>query len=302
MQEKNRKAIDAKIKALLQSRKNIINYGNVPTSANSIKITNSRLVKKQPASITKPPQSTCKKLVPKKIAKFTDGNASYKHSGDIGDLIYSLPVIKFLGEGVLYLNTAGLPSRKPDGTYSGFTDKTFGMLKPLLESQKYITEVRILDNNKPVVDLDYFRSGDCSILNLCEKILYSYSIPFNITDDSWIKCNPKKIASHVFARSFRYRNENINYSEIMKRCGEDCVFIGLPEEHQDFENKFGKISYYEVKDFLDMAEVIAGSDCFYGNQSSPMSLAIAMNVQLYQECFLPHSDCVFQRSNATYLR
>lgn len=303
MAERDRKAIDAKIKAILHSRKNLPNYGNVNPVSNSGFSGNKKIIKPQPRMVLKcgtPVKENT--LIPRRISKFVGSMGTYKHSGDIGDLIYSLPIIKYLGKGDLFLNIQGLQSKKPDGSYSGFTENLLRLLMPLLESQNYINRVEAWKKQPVAVDLDYFRTGSCNILNLCEKMLHSYSVPKTEIQSPWITCQPKKVAKHVFARSFRYRNDLIDYSKLLSEFDGDCVFIGLQEEHDDFEAKFGKINFYKVRDFLEMAEIINGSECFYGNQSSPMALAIAMNKSFVQECFAPHADCVFNRNNARYYR
>jgi len=303
MSNKDRKAIDARIKALLQSRKNLPNYGNINPLSKVSNANNKKIIKTQPRMVVKHVAHVKENvLIPRRVSKFAGSMGTYKHSGDIGDLIYSLPIIKYLGKGDLFLSIQGLQSKKPDGSHSGFTENLLRLLIPLLESQSYINSVEVWNRQPVMVDLDYFRTGSCSILNLCEKMLYSYGVPKTEIQVPWIICQPKKIAKHVFARSFRYRNDLINYEPLLSKCGSDCIFLGLPEEHEDFEKRFGKIKFYKVRDFLEMAEIINGSECFYGNQSSPMALAIAMNKSFVQECFAPHADCVFNRNNARYYR
>jgi hypothetical protein len=58
--------------------------------------------------------------MPLKFSTQDKNSVTIKHSGDIGDLIYILPVLRYYGGGSLYLNPLGLPSKKCDGTSSGF--------------------------------------------------------------------------------------------------------------------------------------------------------------------------------------
>ena len=238
--------------------------------------------------------------MPLKFSTQDKNSVTIKHSGDIGDLIYSLPVLRYYGGGSLYLNPLGLPSKKCDGTSSGFNPDIIKFIMPLLESQNYVTSCNFYQEQKTLIDGDYFRKISVNILNLCEKILYSYSVPFSETEKPWIYCEPKKISPFVFARSFRYRNDDVDYSIFVKNP-EDCVFVGLPDEHQDFCEKFGKIPYYKVKSLLELAQVICGSEIFYGNQSSPMALAVAMHKPFVQENYKNHSDCMFKQPTAKYM-
>lgn len=237
-----------------------------------------------------------------KIEKFPPMEGTFKHTGDLGDLWYSLPVIRFLGGGTMYLNPNGFKSKKIDGSASGLTKDLINMCKPLLELQSYIKAVDIWDESKKIiVDIDSFRRNFGNKSTLCETILASFSVPFTETEKPWIECEPKKIAKTVFARSFRYRNKQTKYKELLQENKNDAIFVGLPIEHHDFQNNFGKIDYYSVNDFLELAQVINGSELFVGNQSSPMALAIAMHKNFIQESYTSYPDCRFERANAKYM-
>lgn len=245
-------------------------------------------------------KSNVLKNLPRLFSKF-DETGSFKHSGDIGDLIYGLPVIRYLGYSDIYLNPRGLSTKKIDGSPSGFNENTIKLLTPLLESQPYIRKVLHWNDNPVIVDMDYFRKVEVGILNLCEKILYSFSVPFSETNMPWISVAEKKVAPFVFARSFRYRNDDMDYCKFIDHKN-DCIFVGLEEEHKDFCERFTEIPYYPVKNLLELAEVINGSEVFYGNQSSPMAIAISMHKKIVQESFKSHPDCVFDQKNAVYIK
>ncbi len=227
---------------------------------------------------------------------------TFKHSGDLGDLWYSLPIIRYMGKGDIYLVADGLKSTKVDGTASGLTESLIDMAKPLLEAQTYINQCNVWNNEDVDVDIDIFRRinlyGD---INLCELILQNSGVPFSSNQHPWIECRKNKVASRVFARSPRYHNPNINYKEIYNAYNTDAVFVGLPKEHVMFQERFGKIPYYPVNDFLEMAEVINGADLFIGNQSSPMAIAIGLGVNFIQEVCPNCPNCMFKRHNAKYL-
>lgn len=237
-----------------------------------------------------------------KFEKFESLTGTYKHSGDLGDLWYSLPVIRHLGGGTLYLNPNGLKGFKPDGTPSGLNHSSIAMAIPLLEAQPYVSSVKFwTDETYAAVDIDYFRQVNFRSDNLCNKILSAFGVPFTETNKPWIQCDPKPIAKTVFCRSFRYRNPTTKYKDLLRKYGRSAVFMGLPEEHKDFEHQFGKIDFYPVKDFLEMAQVINGAELFIGNQSSPMALAIAMHKPFIQEAFSKGSDCRFPLKTARYM-
>lgn len=283
-------------KIILQQKRNVVASNEVSKSVPNNGPNLKKILGKRPHL----KKTNVLKNVPRFFPKFENQIGSIKHSGDIGDLIYFLPVIRYLGCSDLFLNPRGLQTKKIDGTASGFNFDLIRILAPLLESQVYINSVLPWTNQPVNIDADYFRQVESPLINLCEKILFAFSIPFVEIDVPWIYVEPKKIASQVFSRSFRYRNEDMDYNKFITKR-DDCVFIGLDNEYVDFCDRFGKIPYYPVKDFLELAQVIAGSETFYGNQSSPMAIAISMHKNFVQESFRGHPDCVFNLKHAKYI-
>jgi len=233
-----------------------------------------------------------------------NGEKTFKHSGDMGDLIYSLPVIKYLkGASCLYLNPDGLPLPKYDGSRSGLDKHMIAFLKPLLEAQDYIDEVRTWSGEKVDIDLDQFRKKGIQYhrVNLCQAILGVFKVPFKITYEPWIEVKPKKrVASTVFSRTKRYRNTKIDLRPYLVKYP-NSAFIGLFDEWYMFCKQVGHIKYHQVSNALEMGEVINQADLFIGNQSFPMSLAIAMHKPFIQEVYPICQNCIFQRPEATYL-
>jgi len=239
----------------------------------------------------------------KTIPPFPQGyQGTFKHSGDLGDLWYSIPIIKYMGYGSIYLVNDGLKSTKADGTNSGLNMKMIEMAKPFLEAQPYITACKVWKNETVDIDMDIFRKvnlyGD---INLCELILKNSGVPFEASNEPWFTCEKHRVAARVFARSPRYHNPNLNYQEIYNAYKTDAIFIGLPNEHKLFENTIGPIPYYPVRNFLEMAEIINGADLFIGNQSSPMAIAIGLGKPFIQEVCPNCPNCMFTRDNAKYI-
>jgi len=83
------------------------------------------------------------------------------------------------------------------------------------------------------------------------------------------------------------------------------IFIGMPDEHAAFQELFNvQIPYYKCRDFLDMAEVIAGADTFISNQTFAYSIAkgvgqttiletLSFRPLQTNECFLPVENCFY---------
>jgi hypothetical protein len=239
-------------------------------------------------------------FTPQEDYEFKNHGYSFKHSGDLGDLIYSLPVMRYFGGGELVLNPFGLPSKKYDGSDSGFDNKIIELLRPLLEKQEYISKLSVWNKQRVDLDIDYFRTIEIQKDNLCEKILETFKVPFSESEKPWITCEKKQLAPVVISRSMRYRNDRLIYNHFLQDF-DDCVFIGLEDEHQDFEDRFGKIRFHKVSNFLEFAEIINGSEVFIGNQSFGMSLAVGLGKPFLQEYYPIYHDCIFDRKNANYI-
>lgn len=227
---------------------------------------------------------------------------TFKHSGDLGDLIYALPAVRAMGGGRVLLSISGLPSRKYDGSPSGLTAETAAMLVPLLEAQPYVTSAATWDGEEPVsVDLDSFRDGrDYTKHNLCDMVLSKFGIPFSEASRPWLECGRRREAAAVFARTPRYRNPAVDYGKF-RDGNPDAAFVGLPAEHADFEHLWGPIRHVRVRDFLELAEVINGADVLYANQSCPMAIAVALGKRYFQEVCPTCRNCVFPREEGTHL-
>lgn len=227
---------------------------------------------------------------------------TFKHSGDLGDLWYSLPVVRGLGGGRMELSTEGL-GEKIDGSRSGFTGETAALAIPLLEAQEYISSTGIWDGREVDFDLDTFRDGrDYTQYNLCEMVADTFGLDFHdVAREPWLKCGRKPVARTVFARSTRYRNEHVDYHRIRGRDRNDSVFVGFPHEHADFQTRFGPISHYPVRDFLEMAEVINGAELFVGNQSCPLAIAIGLGRPYVVEVCRDCRNTIFPRDNGVHM-
>lgn len=250
----------------------------------------------------------------------TAATNTFYHAGDLGDTLYSLPTIKRLGGGVLYLgpNVNLLPGLRPR---VGITRKQFDFLAPLLREQPYISDV-IYSDSVPNVDYDlnifryYWRTNAISDWlrqnghTHTPSLMWIHLGAFKVNDWSdetpWLRVEkaepPKPVVIH---RSARYNNPNFPWSKIKNTFPGKLLFVGLKEEHKAWCNSYGVIDFYQVRDALEMARLIAGSKLFIGNQSFPYAIAEGMKHTTIQETWNngPNgSDCIFDRSNAVFYR
>ncbi|MCE7038818.1 hypothetical protein [Dyadobacter sp. CY312] len=235
--------------------------------------------------------SNAEKLTtPGKIIEYAKKNGRIRlcHSGNAGDVIYALPTIRQIKALTnvpveLYLRL-GQPLKlsgyntHPLGNVM-LNEKMADMLMALLRPQPYIDLCEILTDQTIDIDLDYFRSGGvpldkgniarwCSYLTGVNPILWT----------PWVTVEPNKFYADtiVMARSERYRNFTVNYKFLNDY--QNIVFIGVESEYKDIKKTIPHIKWVQVSNFLEMAQIIAGSKFFIGNQSFPFSIAESLKV------------------------
>jgi hypothetical protein len=250
---------------------------------------------------------------------------TFKHSGTLGDLIYSLYMVKKMGGGEFQVALEniercvakyGYRPEDVDPQHKGrFTPRDFEMLKPLLERQTYINQATAwrLGDTEADVDLDSYRAVLYRTFegNILEAYHRAFNMPFMMQDydATWLEADPTPVASIVITRSLRYRppNGDQGWRDIIDTgmLEDNAVFVGTPAEHKDFETTFGiTVPYHAVTDFLELANVIAGADLVVCNQGFTYSLAIGLGKetvleinklvpQQYNECFFPRTSCQY---------
>lgn len=237
-----------------------------------------------------------KKINPPDLNFPADRGIHFKHSGNCGDIIYAVPTMKAIAGDqdihlYLFLNRPADYAKHfkhPLGNVT-LNQKMFEMLQPLILSQPQFKECAILQEQKIDVDLDIMR--DYPLLLDRGNIARWYFLVFPGNYDlnkAWLQVEPDKDMQDaiVLARSLRYQAPNIDYG-ILKRYPR-VYFVGITEEFEAMKKRIPHLIYRPVKDFLEMASVIAGAKLFIGNQSFPFSLAEALKVnrllEVYFEC------------------
>lgn len=246
---------------------------------------------------------------------------TYLHSGTLGDLIYSLSVVKKIGTGkfLVALNNVANINRQYFGNdgmiehQNRLNNQDYISLYPLLKRQAYITEVEAWDTfEKPTVNLDDFRK--IQFKSFMGNYVEGYHRAFNILmsgdiyKETWLEADTKTVKPVVVCRSSRYRSPNgddthkhLYNSYELKNNG---IFIGSDNEYQDYVTKVGDIDRYVVTDFLDMANVINGSDLTISNQTFAFSLVMGLGkpaiLETRKDLHLLTNECYFPRDNVRY--
>lgn len=225
---------------------------------------------------------------------------TFRSSGDLGDCLYLLPVIRAI-PGKHTIRCVDRP-----GITGPFTPR-IPIIKPLIEAQSYIEKVEC--SEKPVdVDLVYFRHFHRSTATLVQAQCSEYNslnpeeqVQTN-GDAPWLDVEPNKEFKGriIIARSPRYNNQWFPWRKIVEHYGKRLLFVGLDQEYKSFTFINGNVERLEVKDFLELAQAIKGSELFIGNQSSPQAVAMGLGVNIIQEVCLEQPDCIFNRINVQY--
>tara|TARA_Y100000590_G_scaffold186271_1_gene212257 strand:+ start:168 stop:1082 length:915 start_codon:yes stop_codon:yes gene_type:complete len=213
-----------------------------------------------------------------------NNNLTFLHSGHLGDIIYSLPVIKEISK--THVCNLCIQIDKPmelkyfkHPSGNKYLDKRIvEMLIPLLKNQKYLNNIEIYTKQKIDIDLDLFRKIPINIQ------FYSPRWFFQLTG---VHVNLEKpylnVESHqnllnkiVILRTFRARNYFINYKFLNKY--DDLLFIGMKDEFEDIKKQVQNIKFHDCKNFLEMAQIIKSSKFFIGNQGIGYAIAEALKV------------------------
>lgn len=228
-----------------------------------------------------------------------------KHSGNLGDVIYSLSVLYELSKQrnakIVYYIHLDQPSTFTDKTHPVgavmMNKKMFELSYPLLKSQPYIHDVIAIEKNESMIvdyDLDLFRKDHKNLsaadiktwisvsypelrADLCEQCLFVEPIPNNYI---------------IINRSQRYNAPLIDYT-ILEDKG-NCMFVGVESEYKVMRAIAPSIEWLQVEDFKQLAGYISGCLLFIGNQSMPFAIAEQLKVKRILEQYygcpnvLPH--------------
>jgi len=229
---------------------------------------------------------------------------SFLHSGHLGDILYSLPVIKELSKNKkcnLYIEKnceVGSFYFKHPGKNFFLNKKMSSMLIPLLKNQPYLNNVNIYNKENIDINLNVFRKLPIN-LSFTSRIFFQLTGIHSDLRKKYIFSKKKNKFKNkiILLRSFRYRNYLVNYN-FLKNCN-NIVFIGLYDEYLDMKKIIKKLIFYKCKNFLEMAEIINSSKFFIGNQSFGYALAEGLKVPRLLENY-PDASYVYPSGKKAY--
>ncbi len=180
------------------------------------------------------------------------------------------------------------------------------MLLPLLRSQKYIQSANWADRPTGATHQlihwrkNFYRGTQPLYASQADSLGIKDLDPFPWLD---IAPNPRSKGKIIVARTARYNNPKFPWREILPKYRYQILFVGMEEERRNLERVTGtRIEHYKIKNFLEMAELIAGSECLISNQTCAYWLAAGMGHPLIQETenIRRIHDSMVPRDNAFY--
>lgn len=213
---------------------------------------------------------------------------NFRHSGHSGDLVHAMPVMFALAKGRkinLYLHL-----NQPAGKYAGnithpngnvmFTKKTVELFAPLILSQPQFNTCEAYTDQNIHYDLSEFRQFpfDLRMGSNSRWYLQTFATTWDLGKPwLWVTPDASYNDAIIVARTSRYRTPMVNYHFLRKYPR--VVFVGLPEEFENMLAQIPNMEYKPVKNFLELAQVIAGGKLYISNQSLPAAIAEGLKVK-----------------------
>lgn len=235
----------------------------------------------------------------------------YHSSGDYGDLIYGLSVVKQMGDGVIFLsgdNRYPYPLNSRWGR-TGAPAEWVDNIKPLLEEQSYVWKAQYTHATpfSTTCDLNAFRKpwknrtarDFDSIFSLHHRV-FGTTHPEN---EPWLTVTePVTIPGRdiIVNRTARYHNDEVDWYSLVQVYSHRMAFIGTAQEASVFEGFATPkpvVPWIKTGNMLDMARVIAGGKVFIGNQSSALAIAHGLGKRVIVEEWPANRNCHLNRGD-----
>lgn len=239
------------------------------------------------------------------------------HAVNPGDMIAAMGCIKRFYEvtgrkSIVYQSTTQLAAYYAGAVHPTVNERgenvccnkpMFDMLKPLIESQEYISSFE--EYSGQPYDLDFNVVRGKTFVNLPHGAIQNWvslafpDLAFDISKP-WMtlpgKC-PKYMKDQVQGKIIlnfteRYRSGMIDYF-FLKNYEPNLVFAGTEKEHYLFASKWNlNIPRLEVKNFLDLAYGIREAKFMMGNQSFNYNIACAIHSPRILEICQYAQNCI----------
>lgn len=223
----------------------------------------------------------------------SETEVNFSHIGLNGDIIYSIPTMLAIAgtrKINLYLDinqkSMYTSSMKHHNKDKILTRGSVEFIKPLILSNPQFASCEILDGQPVDFDLNAFRNYPFNYNSghICRWYFHTFGVSRDLSLP-WLQTSPdtRYADTILIARSFRYRSPEIDYRFMSQYP--NVGFIGLKDEFEDMQQAIPQLEYVAVTNALDMAQKIAGSNLFIGNQSFPFAVAEGLKVKRVLEVF-----------------
>mgnify|MGYP003335565491 FL=1 len=224
-------------------------------------------------------------------------NLNVSHSGNIGDILYSIPFLLGILEKKKYTKINYYLRTNVPCYYSGPHPLGNVLLNieyaksalTLLKIQPYINECGIYTNQTIQINLDEFRKLPIRFQTGVIPRWYFWlgDSEYDLSK-SWITAGKdERYAGKILvSRTQRHTNPGISYSFI-NEYAKDVVFIGVEDEWKIFNKECpGCKEWVKFSSLLDMANAYNSCKFFVGNQGMPYTLAESMKINRLLEANL----------------
>ena len=224
--------------------------------------------------------------------------------GGHGDIIYSLPSTKILGDGIYWFN-------------GEFSSKIIDNIGPLLMQQPHVKGVKFGPLDATMYDTFYdmnvlWKQPDLANVILPINFARALNIGNFILEYPYITLSnmERRIENPyvIIGRTPRYRNPAIDWrvviESILNTTSHEIYFNGHEGEYNDFISAYGYgdvISRLKCDNFLDIAEYVCGAEAIYCNQTSLLTVAQGLGKDYFLEKEPNHMNCVWNIPEETIL-
>jgi len=238
----------------------------------------------------------------------------FHHSGDAGDIIYSLAATKAMGGGVMYISPdCRYPYPRVPNMSRGMGNANVDPLIPLLRQQDYVWDCRFTQSMPHSTDVDFNAFRDFYRVHRPENFFSLFRLHLLACgvdypeDQPWLTMDSETIIPDrpiIVNRTARFHNDKFRWASLIAQHGHRMAFVGLRDEYDAFCKLQPAINvpWFQTSNFLELGRVINGSKVFIGNQSSPMAIALGLCKNVIQECWIPNMNCQLKRKNAIYVK
>jgi hypothetical protein len=213
-----------------------------------------------------------------------------RHSGKMGDIVWSLPAFKALGAEVMCI------------------PRSMSGIEPLLSIQPYVKDVWYFNSPDTSYDfdLDRFRMHIAGFHNVADSHLAAFGLPPSERDAAWLTVpDPVELPGRptVIARNLRYHGSDEAWYGMRDMLRGKAAFVGSELEYRAFTEVFGELAeYYPTPTVMDLARVIAGSKQFVCSQGLPHCIAEGLKKNVINEYErLCGGAAIFFRAGAQYV-